>query len=156
MNPPSQPEVLHLYISPAHNFFGHHGQAPGMHEMIEMESIECVEGRGVQGDRFFDFKPAYKGQITFFAAETHESLARKLGVFDKPPSVFRRNVITRGLDLNELIGRQFEIQGVLFEGTEECRPCHWMNTAFHPQAEQLLRGMGGLRARILTTGTVSR
>jgi len=41
-------------------------------------------------------------------------------------------VITAGVDLNELIGREFEIQGVRFHGTEECRPCYWMEQAFAP------------------------
>jgi MOSC domain-containing protein YiiM len=56
------------------------------------------------------------------------------------------------VDLNELIGKQFELQGVQFEGVCECRPCHWMNTAIGPGAEDALRGFGGLRARILTGG----
>jgi MOSC domain-containing protein YiiM len=57
------------------------------------------------------------------------------------------------VDLNALIGREFEVQGVRFAGVEECRPCYWMNEAFgHPQAEDWLKGRGGLRARILSSG----
>ncbi|HEV7869219.1 MAG TPA: MOSC domain-containing protein [Chthoniobacteraceae bacterium] len=151
----TEPQVLHLYISSGHNFFGHTGRPPSGNETVEVSSIRCVAGKGIEGDRFFSYKPNYKGQITFFAAEIYESLARQLRVNDKAPSVFRRNVITRGVDLNELIGAQFRIQDVLFEGTEECRPCYWMNEAFHPEAEQMLRGHGGLRARILTDGPIS-
>lgn len=151
----TEPRIVHLYISPAHNFFGHAGREPGTHETIEVESVRCIAGHGIEGDRFYGYKPGYKGQITFFAAEIYESLAKELRVPDKPPSVFRRNVITRGVDLNKLIGTQFCIQDVLFEGTEECRPCFWMNHAFHPEAEHRLRGHGGLRARILTDGALS-
>jgi MOSC domain-containing protein YiiM len=68
------------------------------------------------------------------------------------PSVFRRNVITGGMDLNELIGQEFQIQGVRFRGTEECRPCYWMDQAFAPGANEFLKGRGGLRAVILTDG----
>jgi MOSC domain-containing protein YiiM len=75
-------------------------------------------------------------------------------VCEKQPSLLRRNVLTRGIDLNTLIGMTFSIQGVVFEGTEECRPCYWMDTALAPGAEAALRGRGGLRARILEGGTL--
>jgi MOSC domain-containing protein YiiM len=60
--------------------------------------------------------------------------------------------MTRDVDLNELIGQDFEIQGVHFHGTEECRPCYWMDRAIAPGAEEFLKGRGGLRAKILTDG----
>ncbi len=149
--------VIHqLYISTAHNFFGHHGQPAGMNPLIEVSAFECVAGRGVRGDRFFDYKENYKGQITFFAVETYNALCEKLQVRNRPFSVFRRNVITAGLDLKELIGRDFLIQGVRFRGTEECRPCYWMDGAFAPGACEFLKGRGGLRAIILCDGVLSR
>jgi MOSC domain-containing protein YiiM len=61
-------------------------------------------------------------------------------------------VITRGIELNEFIDNEFEIQGVRFYGTQECAPCYWMDRAFAPGAEVFLRGNGGLRARILSDG----
>ncbi len=146
--------IERLYISPGHNFVGHHGQPPGTHPMLEIPMIECVAGRGLRGDRYFDYKENYKGQITFFAHETYEAICRAFGINDKPPSIFRRNVITAGVDLNTLIGREFAIQGVLFQGTEECRPCHWMDQAFGPGAFEFLKGRGGLRALILRGGTL--
>ena len=75
-------------------------------------------------------------------------------IHDSSPALARRNVITRGVDLNELIGQQFEVQGVRFYGTEESRPCDWMNRAIAPGAKEFLKGRGGLRARILTDGTL--
>ena len=143
---------MHLYISPAHNYFGHHGQPAGEHPVLEVESLECVAGHGLRGDRFFDYRDSYKGQITFFAEEVYTALCDALGLSDVPISAVRRNVITRGIDLNTLIGVEFEVQGVLFRGMEECRPCYWMNQAIGPGAEKLLKGRGGLRARILTDG----
>ncbi len=145
-------ELVHLYLSPDHNYFGHHGQPPGEAPMIEVERAHCVAGKGLEGDRFFDWKPDYKGQVTFFAMETCEWLAGELGVTDKEPWVFRRNLITRGVDLNDLIGAEFEVQGVRFLGTEEAKPCYWMNTAFAEGAEAALCGRGGLRAKVLTDG----
>ena len=55
-------------------------------------------------------------------------------------------------NLNDLIGQDFEIQGVRFHGTEECRPCYWMDQAIAPGTEEFLKGRGGLRARMLTSG----
>lgn len=148
------PDPVHLYVSAGHNYFGHHGQPAGSNEIIEVNSIHCLAGRGIEGDRFCDYKKDYKGQITFFALEVYESLIVECHVCGVAPSVFRRNVITRGVDLNSLIGRVFQIQNVRFEGTAECSPCHWMNEAFHPEAEARLRGRGGLRARILNDGWI--
>jgi hypothetical protein len=147
-------EIRHCYISPGHNFFGHHGGPGGPHPTIEVPQIECVAGRGICGDRFFDFKENYKGQITFFAEEVYEDLCERFGVLDKSPAVFRRNAITRGVDLNALIGVEFEVQGVRFIATEECKPCYWMDQAFHAGAEVAMKGRGGLRARILTDGVL--
>ena len=144
--------VRHIFVSIAHNFFGHHGRPASKHPMSEVLSIECVAGRGLQGDRFFDYKENYKGQITFFAQETYDALCQELKVADKPLWVFRRNIITAGEDLNQLIGKEFSIQGVRFMGTEECRPCYWMDEAFASGAFSFLTGRGGLRARILTDG----
>lgn len=120
--------------------------------MVKVAEIECVAGRGLRGDRFFDFKENYQGQITFFAWETYEALCSELGLRKKSASAFRRNVLTAGVDLNELIGREFRIQGVRFRGAEECRPCYWMDQAFAPGAFDLLKGRGGLRAVILSDG----
>jgi len=149
-------DIVHLYLSPGHNFFGHFGQTPGGHATIEQHNVECVAGRGLRGDRFFDHKENYKGQVTFFAHEAYEELSRSFDVTDRPPSVFRRNIVTRGLDLNELIGHQFLLDGVHFEGVEECRPCIWMDQAFAPGANHALEGRGGLRARILSNGWLKR
>ena len=125
------------------------------HAILEVASLHCLAGRGIEGDRFLDFKPDYKGQITFFAWEEFERLCRTLEVRGKTPAAFRRNVITEGVDLLSLVGQEFEIQGVRFRGHSECSPCYWMDQAFAPGAEAALRGRGGLRAQILTDGMLA-
>ncbi|HEY1490193.1 MAG TPA: molybdenum cofactor biosysynthesis protein [Verrucomicrobiae bacterium] len=144
--------IARLYTSRGHNFFGRHGKAAGTHALIEHQEIHCVAGRGVEGDRFFDYKEDHSGQITFFATEVFDDVCAKLRVTNKHPGLTRRNVITAGVDLNALIGREFALQGVRFLGVEECRPCYWMDQAIAPGAEAALRNRGGLRAKILTTG----
>jgi MOSC domain-containing protein YiiM len=149
-------EIRHLFISPGHNFFGHHGRAPDEYPIIEVPEIECVAGHGVKGDRYFDYREDYKGQITFFSLEIFDAVRVALNVANCPPSASRRNVITAGVDLMTLVGEDFEIQGVRFHGTEHCRPCYWMNRAIAPGAEDFLNGLtgGGLRARILSDGII--
>jgi MOSC domain-containing protein YiiM len=145
-------EICHLYISPAHNFVGHHGREPDAYPMIEVAAVACVGGRGIRGDRYFDFKDDYKGQITFFSLEVFDELCSVLQIPDCSPALARRNVITRGIDLNELINQKFEVQGVRFYGTQECTPCYWMDRAIAPGTEKFLKGRGGLRAKILSDG----
>ena len=145
-------EVCHLYISAGHNFVGHHGREPDTHPMIEVPEVECAAGQGIRGDRYFDFKDDYKGQITFFSLEVFEELCNALQLQDCSPAATRRNVITRGVNLNNLVEMQFEVQGVHFRGIEECRPCYWMERALAPGAYEFLKGRGGLRAKILSDG----
>jgi hypothetical protein len=145
-------EICHLFISRGHNFVGHHGREPDTHPMIEISEIECVAGRGIRGDRYFGFKDDYKGQITFFSLEVFDELCSAMQIEGCSPSLARRNVVARGVDLNELIRQEFELQGVHFLGMEECRPCYWMDGAFAPGAQEFLKGRGGLRAKILTDG----
>jgi len=148
--------VRHLFISRGHNFFGHHGQSPDDNPIIELDEAECVTGRGIRGDRFFDHKEDYKGQITFFSMEVFEALRRELNLPNAEPGAPRRNAVVSGVDLSSLIGREFEVQGVKFAGVEESKPCHWMNSALGPGAEDWLKGRGGLRARVLTNGVLRR
>ena len=150
--------IRYLFISPGHNFYGRHGQSAGSHPMQAMEAVECLAGRGLRGDRFLDYKPDYKGQITFFDWANLMLLWTELEIpeADRDPSATRRNVLVEGLDLNALIGREFTLQGIRFLGTEESRPCSWMNGALHPGAEVWLKGRGGLRAKILNDGVLRR
>lgn len=141
-----------IYISPAHNFFGHYGQDPGTAPVESVREVELVAGKGLVGDRFFDYKDDYKGQVTFFSEEVYADVCQQLEVTQRGPDVFRRNILVSGGDLNQLIGQTFELQGVKFQGMAECSPCEWMDGAFGPGAEKALKGRGGLRAKVLTDG----
>jgi MOSC domain-containing protein YiiM len=145
-----------LFISPAHNFFGHHGRPPGETATLTVDAVECVAGRGLRGDRFFDHQPDYKGQVTLFAAEVFAELCQQFRIGGANPAALRRNAVVRGADLNTLIGSEFSVQGVRLFGVEECRPCHWMDRALAAGAEAWLRGRGGLRCRILSGGWLRR
>jgi MOSC domain-containing protein YiiM len=151
-----QPIVKAIYISPDHNYFGHYGQAAGEAPVVSVETADLVAGQGIVGDRFYGFKENYKGQVTFFSEEVYHDLCRQFQIQDRGPEVFRRNILVAGVDLNSFIGQEFEIQGVKFLGMAECSPCAWMDEAFGPGAEQALHGRGGLRAKVLTNGSVKK
>ncbi len=146
--------VRHIYISEAHNFFGHHGQPPGEAPMVEVASAELVAGKGIVGDRFFDYKPDYKGQVTFFAWEVFRELRETFDLPELTPAAFRRNIVVEGADLNALIGSRFALGGLEFLGTVEASPCYWMDRAVAEGAEEALKGRGGLRAKVLRGGTL--
>ncbi len=144
-----------MFISPGHNYFGHHGRPPDDYPLVEVREIECVAGHGIRGDRFYEYKANYKGQITFFSQEVFDGLRAAFPFAEKTAGALRRNVVVSGANLNALIGEEFELQGVRFLGTAHCRPCYWLDHAFAPGAEAWLKGNGGLRAQILTSGTLA-
>lgn len=148
--------IRHIFVSPGHNFFGHHGRPAGTHPVADLAAVVCRAGRGLEGDRFFGYRPDYNGQITFFAWETYEAAKREFAVPALGAEVFRRNVLVEGTHLQALVGTRFSLGGVDFEGMGEAKPCHWMNDVVAPGAEAWLRGRGGLRAKILTDGTLHR
>ena len=147
--------VLHdIWISPGHDFKGRHGKGRRNHGMMRMEEVLCEAGRGLAGDRYHDEEPGAKTQVTFVAREVVDEMCGTLGIAQPDYSSLRRNVLVSGVDLNSLIGKTFAIDGVFFEGVEECKPCYWMDEAVAPGANAFLAGRGGLRCRILNGGTL--
>lgn len=144
--------VHRIFVSGGHSYFGRHGLGSAKFPIQEVPAVECVAGQGLRGDRFFGYKNDYKGQVTLFSQEVFDQLRRELNAPAAHPAALRRNILVSGIDLNDLIGRQFELQGVRLEATEECRPCYWMDEAIAPGAEAWLKGRGGLRCRILSDG----
>jgi len=144
--------ISHLFISPGHNYFGRHGKGADQNPTLEVKEVTCRAGHGLEGDRFFDYKDNYAGQITFFSWEIFEAALEKFGVPALSAGAFRRNVVIEGVDITTLIGKRFTLGGVEFEGVVESKPCYWMDQAVAPGTEEWLRGNGGLRARILSDG----
>ncbi len=152
MSPGFRVTIRHLFVSPGHNFFGHHGGPAGKHPIHEIAAVACRAGRGLEGDRFSKNAGGHKGQVTFFDWAVFSALRDEFKIPGLSPGAMRRNVLIDGADLPALIGRRFTLGGVEFEGMEESRPCDWMNSAVAPGAKEWLQGRGGLRARILTDG----
>ena len=100
--------ITHLFISPAHNYFGHHGQPAGQAPVVELEEAVVVTEKASKGTT--GWKEKYKGQVDLFSHEVWESLCADYGVGPRIQGVFRRNVIVSGADLNSLIGKELELR----------------------------------------------
>ncbi|MES2438393.1 MAG: MOSC domain-containing protein [Verrucomicrobiota bacterium] len=152
--PEWQAELVAIYISPGHDYWGKHGEGRLQNGIQSPDEVECVAGTGLRGDRYFAYRPDYKGQVTFFSAEIVDEVRAHFKLPRLPASVFRRNLIVRGVELKEWMGKRFRLQGVEFEGSQECRPCHWMDRVIADGGEDFLKGgfRGGLRAKILSDG----
>ena len=147
--------ICELFISLGHAYFGRHGQEALPYEMHACEAIECVAGKGIMGDRFYSYKDDYKGQITFFDKSVHEAVQNHFSQ-QIAPSAFRRNVLMSGMPLSQLIGKRFKIGDCIFQGTEHCKPCYWLDHACTEGVENFLAQDGGLRAKIIRSGSLQK
>ncbi len=154
--PEWQADLVEIWVSEGNDYRGRHEKGRLDHGIRSVSEIECVAGMGLRGDRYFGYKPDFKGQVTFFDAAAVDAVRDQFALPDLSSSVFRRNLIVRGIDLREWKGRRFRFQGIDFEATEECKPCYWMDQAVAPGAEEFLKSnfRGGLRAKILSGGVL--
>ena len=148
-------QIQGIFISAEHGFIGREPEDADTHHMDSVASVECVAGSGLMGDRFFNYKEGYNGQATFFSAEVLQAVFDHTAVTSCPPWATRRNILISGIDLNELIGKEFEVGGVRFFGIEECAPCRWMDRSIGDGAREFLKGQGGLRVKIISSGTLN-
>lgn len=122
-------------------------------------TVSLVAGRGVVGDRYFLGtgtwqQRGYGDQLSLIAAESLEALEQETGI-RLGPAEARRNVVTRGLNLERLIGAPFVVGGVRCRGLRAIPPCAHLEWLTCPGVQEGLRGRGGLYATILSTGTVT-
>jgi len=141
-----------LYRSSGHSYKGRFGKGSLPYEVESCEAFDLVAGSGIVGDRYFDHKPDFKGQITFFDWAVYEEVMKEFTLPDLDPRAFRRNAMISGVDLNALIGKRFVLNGVEYSGSEEAAPCFWMNEACAEGVHEFLMGKGGLRCRIHNNG----
>lgn len=146
----------HIYLSSGHDFKGRFEKGRLNNGTSEVDSVECLEGRGLVGDRYFDYKEDYKGQVSLISLEAIKEMESILGLPAKDLSLFRRNVVVAGVDLNALVGQDFNIGEVGLRGVEQCKPCFWMDEAVGEGAFKALENRGGLRCRILSSGRLKK
>jgi MOSC domain len=123
--------------------------APEHEQLPEpVDSIE-VTGEGLPGDRYFG-----RGDITLVEAEALEAFSEETGISLSHAEI-RRQVLTSGVRLNDLLNKRFRVGGVEAVGVEWCEPCNHIESLTHPG---VLKGMvhrAGLRADIVQPGTIS-
>jgi len=129
--------------------------------MRSMAAIELVAGKGIVGDRymlgieqgFYSEKPEPGRQITLFEEEALDCIRRDYGI-EMTPEEHRRNVTTRGVPLNHLVGRQFRLGECLLEATRLSVPCRHIEAILEKPVFDPMIHRSGLNCRILRGGTV--
>jgi MOSC domain-containing protein YiiM len=134
--------VLALQIAP------HKGEP-----MRWVDEVYAVPKKGLKGDRYFASPQGKRvSAVTLIESEALEALEKESGIHLSFEDT-RRNVLTRGLFLNTLVGQDFRLGNVVLRGTELCEPC-WHIAQSNPGVLRGLLHRGGLRAQILTEGTI--
>ena len=128
--------------------------------MLSRSEVRAVPGRGLEGDRYYSGtgtfspdpqKPDY--EVTFIEREKVEAFRRESGL---PFTVYhaRRNIVTEGVDLNALVGKEFKVGEVRIRGMRLCEPCTHLAKMTYPETLIGLAHKGGLRAQILSSGFI--
>ena len=120
-----------------------------------VERVVAHAGKGLEGNRFYFPDGAKPGRaLTLIAAEALEGLAAEHGI-EITAAESRRNVLTRGIDLNALVGKRFRVGAVECVGVELCEPCKHLESVTRPGVIKGLTHRGGLNADILTDGEIA-
>ncbi len=121
-----------------------------------VDRVRAYAGRGLEGNRYYwvesDAPPGRA--VTLIAAEAVDAVAQD-GDVSIEPAATRRNVLTRGIDVNELVGKRFRIGDVECEGVELCEPCAHLESMTQPGMIKAFVHRGGLNADILTDGEIT-
>ncbi|PZQ53100.1 MAG: MOSC domain-containing protein [Phenylobacterium zucineum] len=128
------------------------GLRPGRREpMASVEAVDLIESRGAAGDRYS--RRGGSRQVTLIQAEDLAAISSCLGR-DISPMDLRRNIVTAGVNLLALKGRRFRLGDAVLEHSGECHPCSRMEETFGPGGYNVVRGRGGITARVILSGRV--
>lgn len=129
--------------------------------MESRPEVRAVPGKGLEGDRYFDCvgtfspypqKPDF--EVTLIEQENVDAFAEASGL-DFTAEMARRNIVTTGVRLNDLVDREFTVGDVRLKGCRLCEPCDYLSKQTHPDVLKGLLHKGGLRAQILTEGVIA-
>jgi MOSC domain-containing protein YiiM len=129
-------------------------------KLVSVQEVRAVAGEGLEGDRYFkkvgtySSRPGGGRQVTLVELESVEALKRDFKIVLEPTQT-RRNIVTRGVPLNHLVGRQFRIgRDVVLQGVRLCEPCDYLESLTLSGVRESLIHRGGLRADIISGGTI--
>jgi len=121
--------------------------------------VAAIAGRGLEGDRYCDGTGYWSNnsgvhrEVTLIEIEAVEALAQEKKIVIAPGAA-RRNLITRGVPLNHLVGREFQVGVVRLHGTRLCEPCQYLEGLTAQGVLSALIHRGGLRAKIIVGGAI--
>jgi MOSC domain-containing protein YiiM len=143
-----QPTVLSIHIAPT-----------AATAMTSIREVRAVVGRGLEGDRYanrlgtYSKDPGSGRDVTLIESEAIEALKRDYHV-ELGAGESRRNIVTQGISLNHLVNKDFRVGEVVLRGTRLCEPCAHLEQLTVKGALTSLIHRGGLRAEIVTGGTI--
>lgn len=129
-------------------------------ELQPCDSVLAVPGKGLEGDRYAELRGSWSEdkvtpdrEVTLIEIENIEGLTTDYGI-DLHPSQFRRNIVTQGISLNELVDSEFRVGDVKMRGIRLCEPCTYLEGLTVKGLVKALVHKGGLRAQLLSEGTI--
>jgi len=140
--------LISIHIAPA-------GSVP----VEAVPEARAVEGKGLEGDRYFDGRgtwsnhPGTGREVTLIEMEAIEAVRRDYSI-ELRSGETRRNLVTRGVPLNHLVGREFRVGQAVLRGLRLCEPCQHLEGLTRPAVKSALAHRGGLRAVIVHGGTI--
>jgi MOSC domain-containing protein YiiM len=141
-------KVVAIYIAPSQG-------EPTMY----VDQAHLVPGRGIEGDRYYNptgtsgINPNPERELTLIEIEVIEAICQEDGI-PLTPDQTRRNIITRGIPLNDLVGQVFTIGNIKLRGIRLCEPCNYLAGRTDPRILSSMAHRGGLRAQIISEGFI--
>ncbi len=124
-------------------------------EMKDVNTVEVIASKGIVKDRYFNENNNQDIQITLIESENIDYY-NQISETNIPYISFRRNIITKGIQLNDLVGKEFLIGNVKIKGHRLCAPCRYLQEMLKQKnLVKKLLNRGGLRCEILTDGIIS-
>jgi MOSC domain-containing protein YiiM len=143
-----QGQLIGIFITPAA------GQL-----MVEINQARAVPGKGLEGDRYFQGTGLYSDhpgsdrEVTLIEAEAIQALEQEEDILLAPVET-RRNLLTQGVPLNHLVGKEFQVGEVTLRGVRLCEPCGYLAKLTRPEVTPALVHRGGLRAQVVSGGVL--
>ena len=139
--------VVKIFVAPA-----------GGVAMQPVEEIHAVAGRGIEGDRYSDRQGFWtevddECQVTLIEVECLDEIRAKTGISIEDGE-HRRNIVTRGIQLDSLLGKRFQVGSAILEYDRPRPPCGYIESLTEPGMTKALVGRGGICARVVGSGTI--
>ena len=145
-----QGEVVSIHIAPDKG-----------EQVVEVGEVQAVAGRGLEGDRYFHKSGTFArkwdpgNEVTLVESEAVEAVGRDYGI-GLGPGETRRNIMTRGVPLNHLVGREFRVGDAVLRGERLCDPCGLLERMTQPGVRKALAHRGGLNAAIVLGAVIRK